>query len=82
MPLSDNEIRDATRRAAQVLMVDGMAGPASRSAPMRFADSVCIQTNPLDRSRAAAFGLVARYCRTPSTMTAVYVAPDPCTATG
>jgi hypothetical protein len=30
----------------QVLMVDGMAGPASRSAPMRFAGSVCIQTNP------------------------------------
>jgi hypothetical protein len=46
MPLSDNEIRDTTWLAAQVLMVDGMAGPASRSAPMRFADSVCIQTNP------------------------------------
>jgi hypothetical protein len=45
MPLSDNEIR-CNLAFGQVLMVDGMAGPASRSAPMRFADSVCIQTNP------------------------------------
>jgi hypothetical protein len=45
MPLSDNEIR-CNLACGQFLMVDGMAGPASRSAPMRFADSVCIQTNP------------------------------------
>jgi hypothetical protein len=39
--------RDPSNLAfGQVLMVDGMAGPASRSAPMRFADSGCIQTNP------------------------------------
>jgi hypothetical protein len=45
MPLSDNEIR-CNLDCGQVLMVEGMAGPASRSTPMRFANSVCIQTNP------------------------------------
>jgi hypothetical protein len=49
---------------------------------MRFADSVCIRPTLLDRSRAAAFGLVARCRGTPRTMTAVHVAPDPSTATG
>jgi hypothetical protein len=81
MPLSDNEIR-SNLACGQVLMVDGMAGPASRSAPMRFADSVCIQTNPPRSFAGAAFGLVARCRRTPSTMTAVHVAPDPSTAKG
>jgi hypothetical protein len=46
MPLSHNEFR-CNLACGQVLIVDGMARPASRSAPMRFADPVCIQTNRL-----------------------------------
>jgi hypothetical protein len=80
MPLSDNEIRDATWLSAQVLMVDGMAGPASRSVPMRFADPVCIQTNRWFAGRRLRPGGTLpqdakyddrRLC-----------GPDPCTATG